>query len=144
MPSNVDWRRVPGDIFLQLRAGIAKAIADGLVSHSPVVNPLATIADQLGITGLPGQTKNTVPPTQKSLAANHTDAAVGDPADSHRRPAARGRHQLDGTVKSAVTAPEAAGKQAKDRADTTVKKATERLGKVAQRTTVQKVAGTDK
>jgi hypothetical protein len=114
---------------------------------------LATIAHLLGLTERPGPTTNAVnavavnadvaPSTQKSLAANDTDGAVGDTADPPGIPAARARHQFDRTLESAVTARPAAGKQPKDRADTTVKRATERLGKMAHevRRTVQKVSG---
>ena len=54
LPSGVDWEKVPGDLLLQLAAGVQKAIDDGPVSQTPVVNPLAIIASLLGLKGLPG------------------------------------------------------------------------------------------
>jgi len=53
LPTGVDWGQVPGDLFVQLVAGVQKAIAQGLVG-SPGVNPLAVLANLLGINGLPG------------------------------------------------------------------------------------------
>ncbi|KAA0090860.1 PE-PPE domain-containing protein [Mycolicibacterium sp. P1-18] len=53
LPSGVDWGQVPGDLFVQLVAGVQKAIAQGLVG-SPGVNPLAVLANLLGVNGLPG------------------------------------------------------------------------------------------
>lgn len=54
LPSGIDWEKVPGDLLLQLAAGVQKAIDDGPVSKTPVVNPLAIIASLLGLKGLPG------------------------------------------------------------------------------------------
>jgi len=54
LPSGVDWEKVPGDLLLQLAAGVQKAIDDGPISQTPVVNPLAIIASLLGVKGLPG------------------------------------------------------------------------------------------
>ena len=56
LPSGVDWNKVPGDLLLQLAAGVQKAIDDGPVGKTPVVNPLAIIASLLGLKGLPGAT----------------------------------------------------------------------------------------
>jgi hypothetical protein len=115
MPSNVDWGQVPGDIVRQLGAGIEQAIRDGLVSATPVVNPLATIAHGLGITGLPGEVKATAAPsTQKSLAAKDTEdaPAAATPAKDrtegaakkvpHKRPQKAAAHAA-GTVKKTAS-----------------------------------------
>lgn len=53
LPSNVNWGQVPGDLLVQLVAGFQKAISDGLVGSTPVVNPLGIIANLLGL-NLPG------------------------------------------------------------------------------------------
>ena len=53
LPSGVDWGQVPGDLLVQLIAGVQKAISQGLVG-SPGVNPLAVLAKLLGVNGLPG------------------------------------------------------------------------------------------
>ena len=62
LPSGVDWGQVPGDLFVQLVAGVQKAIAQGLVG-SPGVNPLAVLANILGVNGLPGATTAVSPLT---------------------------------------------------------------------------------
>src|SRR4029078_8377989 len=36
LPSGVDWRQVPGDLAVALRAGIQRSIAEGVVSDTPV------------------------------------------------------------------------------------------------------------
>ncbi|MEU0494134.1 hypothetical protein [Mycobacterium sp. NPDC006124] len=79
LPSGVDWGQVPGDLFVQLIAGVQKAIAQGLVG-SPGVNPLAVLANLLGVKGLPGAT-NAVSPLSgvadvPSLAAGAGAAGV--------------------------------------------------------------------
>jgi hypothetical protein len=119
MPSNVDWGQVPGDLVRQLGAGIERAIADGLVSATPVANPLATIAHGLGLTGLPGETDDDAAPpsTQKSLAANDTDDAVGAPP-------AGARHQLDRTHAAATRAKDRTAKTAGHGAVTVKKRGT--------------------
>lgn len=52
LPQNIDWGQVPEDLVIQLVAGIQKAIDDGLVSSTPVNNPLSAIGSLLG--GLTG------------------------------------------------------------------------------------------
>jgi hypothetical protein len=46
---NVDWSQVPGDVFNDLVKGVQTAAAQGLVSPTPVVNPLATLVGLLGL-----------------------------------------------------------------------------------------------
>jgi hypothetical protein len=79
LPSGVDWGQVPGDLLVQLVAGVQKAIAEGLVG-SPGVNPLAVLANLLGVNGLPGAA-NTVSPLNgiadlPGLAASTAAAAT--------------------------------------------------------------------
>jgi hypothetical protein len=54
LPSGVNWWQVPVDLFPQFVAGIQQAISQGFVSDTPVANPLATLADLLGLNALPG------------------------------------------------------------------------------------------
>lgn len=80
LPSGVDWGRVPGDLLVQLAAGIQKAIGDGLVGSTPVVNPLGILANLLGL-NLPGAT-GTSPlsglTTLPGLAGATSTAAIAD------------------------------------------------------------------
>ncbi|MET0898094.1 MAG: PE-PPE domain-containing protein [Mycobacterium sp.] len=43
LPSTVDWGRVPGDVVAALLDGIGQAVAQGIVSPTPVDNPLRDI-----------------------------------------------------------------------------------------------------
>ena len=86
LPSGVDWGQLPGDLLLQLGAGVQKAISQGLVSNTPVINPLAILANLLGINGLPGAA-NAVSPLNgltdlSGLVPNVLDAAVPAAAQS--------------------------------------------------------------
>lgn len=75
LPSGVDWGRVPGDLLVQFVAGVQKAISDGVVSGTPVVNPLGILANLLGL-NLPGATGATSPLTDLvSLSSATTSAA---------------------------------------------------------------------
>lgn len=53
---DLDWAKVPGDIFAALGAGVRQAFEDGLVNRDgPVKNVLATVLNLLGLDGgLPG------------------------------------------------------------------------------------------
>ena len=74
LPSGVDWGQVPGDLLVQLAAGIQKAISDGIVSSTPVVNPLGILANLLGINGLPGAASAVSP--LSGLTTSAIDAAA--------------------------------------------------------------------
>jgi hypothetical protein len=76
LPSGIDWAQVPADLVLQLQAGIEQAIADGLINDSPVVNPLATLANLLGLSGLPGAASAPSPLTGTTDLSGLTDNAV--------------------------------------------------------------------
>lgn len=45
LPSNIDWARVPGDVFEALVAGVEQAVEDGIISSTPVDNPLRTLVN---------------------------------------------------------------------------------------------------
>lgn len=49
LPADVDWGQVPGHLVNNLLAGIQKAIDDGLVSQTPVSNPIKTLLGLLGV-----------------------------------------------------------------------------------------------
>ncbi len=79
LPSGVDVGQVPGDVLLQLGAGIEQAISKGIVSDMPVVNPLAILANLLGISGLPGAASTASPLSGadlSGLSVNPGDAAA--------------------------------------------------------------------
>lgn len=134
LPQNVDWVQVPGDLFAQLEFGVQQAIAQGFVSDTPVVNPLAIVAHLLGIDGLPGSggatgplsgaaapavvSSDPAPNTARALAAKDTEPAATDTPT----PAA----------KRAPTPASAAAKRAQARADASVKQAGDRLDKIAK------------
>ncbi|MCV7225724.1 PE-PPE domain-containing protein [Mycolicibacterium komossense] len=132
LPQNINWGQVPGDLFQQLAAGVQKAIADGLVSDTPVVNPLATLAQLLGIDGLPGEGSATAQlSAPKALVANTTGsrATHADTATTSIKPGAPA--QADNSVKAATARTEAVAKRAQDSVDATQKKATDGLDTTA-------------
>lgn len=49
LPADVDWTQVPGHLVNNLLTGIQKAIDDGLVSQTPVSNPIKTLLGLLGV-----------------------------------------------------------------------------------------------
>ncbi|MGV0810800.1 AAA family ATPase [Mycolicibacterium boenickei] len=49
LPADVDWAQVPGHLVNNLVTGIQKAIDDGLVSQTPVSNPIKTLLGLLGL-----------------------------------------------------------------------------------------------
>ncbi|OMB88757.1 AAA family ATPase [Mycolicibacterium conceptionense] len=49
LPADVDWTQVPGHLVNNLLTGIQKAIEDGLVSQTPVSNPIKTLLGLLGV-----------------------------------------------------------------------------------------------
>lgn len=51
LPADVDWEQVPGHLVNNLVTGIEKAISDGLVSQTPVSNPIKTLLGLLGVGG---------------------------------------------------------------------------------------------
>ena len=151
LPSGVNWVQVPGDLVAQLAAGTETAIGQGLVSSTPVANPLATLANLLGL-NLPGaandpsplggladlsgltdnavtaaagatlQSQNPVPSTAKVSAHSATDTKVATEVPT----------KSDNPIKAATARTEAAAKSARARTDASVKKAADRLDKIAK------------
>jgi hypothetical protein len=161
LPSGVDWGQVPVDLAVALRAGIQRSIAEGVVSDTPVVNPLGIIAKVAGLGGLPGAADAASPSSGTGLTDAAVNAAVGatipvvagpkEAAPSAAKVLADADTDNDtdsGTVpvtkvatavpskpakpaKSATSA-EAAAKRAQARADASVKRAADRLDKIAK------------
>jgi PE-PPE domain len=151
LPQNVDWVQVPGDLFAQLEFGVQQAIAQGFVSDTPVVNPLAIVAHLLGIDGLPGSGGATGPLSGATDLTGLTDSAVAaaagaatptvvssDPAPSSAKVLAAKDTQPAAAdaptpaAKPATTPASAAAKRAQARADASVKQAGDRLDKIAK------------
>jgi hypothetical protein len=99
LPSNIAWERVPFDLLVQLAAGIEQAADDGLVGSTPVVNPLGTIANVLGL-NLPGATSTTTGITEVS---GLSDSAVGAVADATNPTAPQSRNAAPSNTNSATT-----------------------------------------
>ncbi len=151
LPQNIDWGQVPGDLVVQLGAGIQKAIADGFVSDTPVVNPLATLAHLVGLDGLPGVASTVSPLSEITDLSGLTDSAVNAAAGA-AVPAAQSQDPVPSTAKALadnntgndpVVAPTkplkavtsntaAAAKRAQASADASAKKAAESLDKIAK------------
>jgi hypothetical protein len=74
-PSDVDWRQLPADLFVELGACIRQAIDEGLVSDTSVVDPLETIAHLLGL----GGSQATSGDTQNVAAAVETTDVAQSP-----------------------------------------------------------------
>lgn len=82
LPSGVDWGQVPGDLLLQLVGGVQQAISQGLVSNTPVVNPLGILANLLGINGLPGAASAVSPLSGITSLSGLSDNAVNAAASA--------------------------------------------------------------
>lgn len=151
LPQNVDWVQVPGDLFAQLEFGVQQAIAQGFVSDTPVVNPLAIVAHLLGIDGLPGSGGATGPLSGATDLTGLTDSAVAatagaatptvvssDPVPNTAKALAAKDTEPAATdtptpaAKPAPTPASAAAKRAQARADASVKQAGDRLDKIAK------------
>lgn len=78
LPSGVDWGQVPGDLLVQLVAGIQRAITGGLVSSTPVVNPLAILANLIGLNGLPGAANAVSPVSGLTALTTYTVTTAAD------------------------------------------------------------------
>jgi hypothetical protein len=82
LPSGVNWGQVPGDLLLQLGSGIGQAVDQGLISDTPVVNPLAVLANVLGLDGLPGAADAMSPLSGVTDLSGLTDSAVNAAASA--------------------------------------------------------------
>lgn len=90
LPSGVDWGQLPGDLLLQLGAGVQQAITQGLVSNTPVINPLGILANLLGI-NLPGSANAVSPLSGLTDLSTLTGSAVNAAAGAAVPPAAQAR-----------------------------------------------------
>ena len=83
LPSNVDWGRVPGDVFAALLDGIEQAVAEGIISPTPVNNPLRTLVDIIESLIGGGGAQTATPAAALPARTEAPPAAVaGDPAES--------------------------------------------------------------
>jgi hypothetical protein len=167
LPSGVNWVQVPGDVFEQLVAGSETAVSQGLVGSTPVANPLATLANLLGInlpgtandpsplsggTGLTELTDNAVNPaatltpqvqtpapkaSAKTLATNDTDVPDAPKLTT------KITTKSDDAIATALAKTDAAAKKAQAKTAASVKKASDTLNKIAKdgQKQIQKVAG---
>jgi hypothetical protein len=166
LPSGVNWVQVPGDIVAQLAAGTETAIGQGIVSSTPVANPLATLASLLGL-NLPGAANDPSPLNGLTSLSGLTDSAVAAaaeatvPAEQPQAPAQNNakvladnkatdtptvatevRAKPDDAIKAATARTQASAKKAQARLDASAKKAGDRLDKIAKdgQKQIQKVA----
>lgn len=110
LPSGIDWGQVPGDLLVQLIAGVQKAISDGIVGSTPVVNPLGILANLLGL-NLPGAVGEsplsslTSGLSDGAAAAAIAAAPVAEPAADANAANALAGDQSDADEASAAAAP---------------------------------------
>jgi hypothetical protein len=169
LPSGVNWVQVPGDLIAQLAAGTETAIGQGVVSSTPVANPLATLANLLGI-NLPGAASDPSPLNGLTSLSGLTDNAVAAaagaavptaPAAQPQAPQPNAAKVLadndvtdtdtvvtdvsakpEDAIKAATARTQASAKKAQARLDASAKKAGDRLDKIAKdgQKQIQKVA----
>jgi hypothetical protein len=167
LPSGVNWVQVPGDLIAQLAAGTETAIGQGIVSSTPVANPLATLANLLGLSALPGAANDPSPLSGLNSLSGLTDSAVAAaagaavPAVQPQIPAPNAAKVLadndatdtdtvvtevpakpDDAIKAATARTQVAAKKAQARLDASAKKAGGHLDKIAKdgQKQIQKVA----
>ena len=169
LPSGVNWVQVPGDLIAQLAAGTETAIGQGVVSSTPVANPLATLANLLGL-NLPGAANDPSPLNGLTSLSGLTDNAVAAaagaavptaPAAQPQAPDPNAAKVLadndvtdtdtvvtdvaakpEDAIKAATARTQASAKKAQARLDASAKKAGDRLDKIAKdgQKQIQKVA----
>ncbi|MGV0768490.1 AAA family ATPase [Mycobacterium syngnathidarum] len=154
LPADVDWGQVPGHLVNNLLTGIQKAIDDGLVSQTPVSNPIKTLLGLLGVgnpldslspdvldtlsdTGTQSLAKTSFEPkplTQSNVGTDTVDLKTVDLTTAVDEPVVgNAQENLDDGVKKLAAAGEDARqdvaktvKDAGDRAKTQAQKARER------------------
>lgn len=171
LPSNIDWGRVPGDVFAALVTGIEQAVAEGIISPTPVDNPLRTIVniieqllgggtssstlsavtadDQLPevvAAGLRQQSEATEEPSAQSAAAPVTSdgpAAKDDVQDAPQKATTHARNQLDGSVARTSKRTQEAAEDALGQVSASVEGATKALNDIADagREQINKLTG---
>jgi hypothetical protein len=161
LPSGVNWVQVPGDLIAQLAAGTETAIGQGIVSSTPVANPLATLANLLGLSALPGAANDPSPLSGLTSLSGLTDSAVAAaagaavPAVQSQNPAPNAAKVLadndttddttdadtvvtddsakpDDAIKAATARTQVSAKKAQARLDASARKAGDRLDKIAK------------
>ncbi|MGV0674557.1 AAA family ATPase [Mycolicibacterium fortuitum] len=158
LPADVDWEQVPGHLVNNLVTGIQKAISDGLVSQTPVSNPIKTLLGLLGVgnsatgsaldlsalpdVGTQALTKTRFEPqamTQTNVGTETVnlrsvaDAPAGDDnAEKLTAVADDARRELDKSVEAAGERTKASAAKAPERTAKAVTDAQERVNKLAE------------
>lgn len=158
LPADVDWEQVPGHLVNNLMTGIQKAISDGLVSQTPVSNPIKTLLGLLGVgnsatgsaldlsvlpdVGTQALTKTRFEPqaiTQTNVGTETVnlrsvaDAPAGeDNAEKLTAVADDARRELDKSVEAAGERTKASAAKARERTAKAVTDAQERVNKLAE------------
>lgn len=158
LPADVDWEQVPGHLVNNLVTGIQKAISDGLVSQTPVSNPIKTLLGLLGVgnsatgsaldlsalpdVGTQALTKTRFEPqaiTQTNVGTETVnlrsvaDAPAGDDnAEKLTAVADDARRELDKSVEAAGERTKASAAKARERTAKAVTDAQERVNKLAE------------
>lgn len=158
LPADVDWEQVPGHLVNNLMTGIQKAISDGLVSQTPVSNPIKTLLGLLGVgnsatgsaldlsvlpdVGTQALTKTRFEPqaiTQTNVGTETVnlrsvaDAPAGDDnAEKLTAVADDARRELDKSVEAAGERTKASAAKARERTAKAVTDAQERVNKLAE------------
>lgn len=112
LPSNVDWNRVPGDVFAAVLTGIEQAVQEGIISPTPVDNPLGTIVNVIESLVSAGGTSSA--PADVLAGADVTETLVAD------------------TTGDEPAEPEEVAAEADDDSDTTATRTSKRTAAVAQ------------
>lgn len=158
LPADVDWEQVPGHLVNNLVTGIQKAISDGLVSQTPVSNPIKTLLGLLGVgnsatgsaldlsaltdVGTQALTKTSFEPqaiTQTNVGTETVnlksvaDAPAGDGnAEKLSTGADDARRELDKSVQAAGERTKASAAKAREHSAKALKDAQERVNKLAE------------
>ncbi|SUA03499.1 AAA ATPase containing von Willebrand factor type A (VWA) domain-like protein [Mycolicibacterium fortuitum] len=157
LPADVDWEQVPGHLVNNLVTGIQKAISDGLVSQTPVSNPIKTLLGLLGVgnsatgsaldlsaltdVGTQALTKTSFEPqaitktnvgTETVNLKSVADVPAGDGnAEKLSTGADDARRELDKSVEAAGERTKASAAKAREHTAKAVKDAQERVNKLA-------------
>jgi hypothetical protein len=122
---DVDWARVPKDVFQALIAGIGQAWQEGIISSTPVDNPLRTLVNIVEslLGGGSGQIALTDVPEAGALAAPAGDSAppAGDPEGTDEP------EEVPGEVEDATEATEGAALGAHEQVNTAFRDALQSL-----------------
>lgn len=145
LPSNIDWGRVPGDVFQALLTGIQQAWQDGIISSTPVDNPLRTLVNIIEglINGGSAQSVLPAAPDVQAVAAATQEQETAEDstpqdsdveeADTPQDAADDARTQLDASVLEAAERTEKAADDALEQVDTSVRGALKSLDDIAKK-----------